>query len=498
MPKPITESYQDYKTRVLDNLSPSFCGAKWYNATVWLGNGMTTSCHHPPAHKIPLEELKDNYKALHNTKYKKTLRGQMIDGVRPDECDYCWKVEDLGITHVSDRVFKSVIYTDKELELASKMDPEQDVDLKTLEIAFDSNCNFACSYCSPSFSTTWMSDIKVNGQYEHLVSDGAAAFQSDGSWAQPYGIKNENNPYVVAFMEWWEKDLQYTLTELRVTGGEAMMSQDFWKLIDWWKEHPECEVQFAVNSNLGVNQKLIQKLCDTSHSFKKFVLYTSNESFGNAAEYIRDGLVWGSWLGNIKKLLSEGNIKQLNMMMTINSLCLFSITEFMDAMIEIKKEYGNHCAFMSFNILRFPSFQSVVTLPENFRHERADHLEVWLKENWFNQPQTKRGRGNLHQMEYEGLERLIAYLREIQVGHDYTSSIESRQRDFKSFFTQYDQRRGKDFKKTFPMLSGWYDSIPVTKTIPIQLINNISETEGWIAEPCKANPGSQDYIQPGK
>ena len=35
----------DYKKQILDTKSKSFCGAKWYNATIWLGSGMTTSCH---------------------------------------------------------------------------------------------------------------------------------------------------------------------------------------------------------------------------------------------------------------------------------------------------------------------------------------------------------------------------------------------------------------------------------------------------------------------
>jgi hypothetical protein len=510
MPKLQNESYQQYRDRAINSVSPSFCGAKWYNATVWLGSGMTASCHHPPAHKVPLEEVKANYKALHNTNYKKMVREQMMRGERPQECEYCWKVEDMGQEHISDRVFKSVIYSDEELQAAQAMGANADVDLKTLEIAFDATCNFACSYCNPSFSTTWMSDVRVNGPYQNLVSDGGGAFQQDGSWAQPYGLKNEGNPYVAAFMDWWENDLQHSLTELRITGGEATMSPDFWKLMDWWKTHPECEVQLAVNSNLGAKPSLIQRLCDTSHSFKKFELYTSNESFGAQAEYIRDGLVWDTWIANIHKMLTEGNVRNLNMMMTINSLCLFSITEFMDEMLLIKGKYGrNHC-FMSFNILRFPSFMSVVTLPEAIRHERANHLEDWLQYNWFTQPGTDRGRGLLHQMEFEGIERLIAYLREVHEGHSYTSSIDSRLRDFKSFFMQYDERRGKDFKTAFPMLADWYDTLPVTKLIPIKLVSGDASAEmphqkelierakkeGWVLEKSNVNPGAQGYVPP--
>jgi hypothetical protein len=506
MAKKPNETYQQYRDRAIDSISPSFCGAKWYNATVWLGSGTNASCHHPPAHKIPLEELQVSYKALHNTNYKKLVREQMIRGERPDECEYCWKIEDLGKDKVSDRVYKSVIYTDEELlDAANVIGSTGDVDLKTLEIAFDATCNFACSYCNPSFSTSWMKDIRVDGPYQNLVSDGAGAFQQDGSWAQPYGLKNEGNPYVAAFMEWWENDLQHSLHELRITGGEATMSPDFWKLMDWWKEHPDCKVQLAVNSNLGAQPRLIQRLCDVSHSFQNFHLYTSNESFGTHAEYIRDGLIWDQWIGNIHKMLSEGNVKQMHMMMTINSLCLFSITEFMDEMIKIKKQYGRHHASMSFNILRFPSFQSALALPADVRNERADHLESWLETNWGSD-------SLLNQMEYDGITRLISYLREVEEGHSHTSSLASRQRDFRSFFTQYDERRKKSFVETFPMLADWYTALPVTKLIPIKMISGDStanqphvkdlveraNAEGWIMDPSNENPGSQTFVEPKK
>ncbi len=62
-----------FKKEILDNISPSFCGAKWYNATIWLGSGMTTSCHHPPAHQVDIEKVKLNPKLLHNTPQKKHM-----------------------------------------------------------------------------------------------------------------------------------------------------------------------------------------------------------------------------------------------------------------------------------------------------------------------------------------------------------------------------------------------------------------------------------------
>lgn len=499
------ETYQEYRDRVIDSISPSFCGAKWYNASIWLNNGMTASCHHPPAHRIPLDELKKSIKAIHNTEYKKLVRQQMLLGEFPKECDYCWRVESLGKDKVSDRVYKSVLYSDEDLQKCSNgFGAFSDVNLKTLEIAFDANCNFACSYCNPSFSTTWQSDIKVSGPYQNLVSDGAAAFQQDGSWTIPYGLKNENNPYIEAFWKWWESDLKYSLEELRITGGEATMSPDFWKLIDWWKSNPDCNIRFAVNSNLGAKQNLIKRLADASHSFKEFDLYTSNEAYGIQAEYIRDGLNWNTWIENMHMMMNEGNVRTTNIMMTINNLCLFSLTEFLNEMFKFKELYKNQSPLLSFNILRFPSFMSVVTLPKHIRLKQANKIENWFNENKNNQ--------YFAQFEKDSLERLIAYIKNVDEGHSNTSSIESRERDFKSFFVQYDKRRNKNFKNTFKEeleLIEWFESIPETNIEPLknlhsgnsstytdslaQQLKDRAEKEGWVLNPQSSNPGSKEF-----
>ena len=57
MVRKVGETHREFKARMIDPVSESFCGAKWYNATIWLGHGGTTSCHHPPAHQIDLEEI---------------------------------------------------------------------------------------------------------------------------------------------------------------------------------------------------------------------------------------------------------------------------------------------------------------------------------------------------------------------------------------------------------------------------------------------------------
>ena len=446
------ESLLQYKKRVIDPISQSFCAAKWYNATIWLGSGITTSCHHPLGHKVPEQDVRENHKLLHNTPHKKVCRSQMLKGERPPECEYCWKVEDIKRDNISDRVFKTAIYSEEEITEAIQQGPNTDVNLKTLEISFDRTCNFACSYCSPSFSTTWVNDIRDKGAYQGLDTDKRQHYTSTHSSAQLYK-PTDDNPYIAAFWKWWP-ELSKSLSELRVTGGEPLLSPEVWKLLDFLEQTPSNTLALALNSNLGAKDELIQKLIEKSSSVKSIEIYTSNESFGAHAEYIRDGLSWERWSRNVTNVLDSGHFRQLHIMMTINSLCLYSITDFLDWVLELKQRHRPDMPFVSVNILRYPTFQSPLVLPDELRSERKDHIANWLA--------GARGRGLLQEMEIESLQRLIDYLDVVQTPHTGSASRVELEKDFKRFFQQYDQRRGKNFQAAFanaPALVAWYDSI---------------------------------------
>ena len=442
-----SDMYKKFKREQLDTKSASFCAAKWYNATIWLGSGMTTSCHHPPAHKINLEGVKKNPKLLHNTPEKKEHRKQMQQGIRPKGCEYCWKIEDMGPEHISDRVYKSQIYTEEELTNGYNSPHDSDVNLRTLEIAFDRTCNFACSYCNPAFSTTWVKDIKDNGAYQNLISDGRNHFTHAHDINQLYNVR-EVNPYVEAFFKWWKTDLHRTLTELRVTGGEPLMSADLWRLIDWFKNNADkSKTKLAINSNLGGKKELIDKLIEAKMHLPILEVYTSNESVGADAEYIRDGLNYVQWHKNLVRLVEAGI--QTHVMCTINALCLSTLPTLLEQLTDYRDKYGAHTAVFSLNILRFPSFQSPLVLPRHLKNIAADKLSIFLKSR----------KDMLHEFEIGQVSRLITYLQEVEKPHSDAFELPKLRHDFKQFYTQYDIRRNKNFPKTFPDLAEWYETL---------------------------------------
>ena len=441
----------EFRQQVLDPISDSFCAAKWYNATIWLGSGMTTSCHHPPAHLVDIDKVRANPRLLHNTDQKKADRADMQAGKRPRGCEYCWKIEDMGRDAVSDRVYKSKIYPIEALHEAAETPPDDDVNLKTLEISFDRTCNFACSYCNPAFSSTWVNDIKRNGAYTNLVSDGRNHFTHTHDSSQLYSF-GESNPYVEAFFKWWDSDLHQTLQELRITGGEPLMSGYTWKLIDWFKTNQgRSQTKLAINSNLGMPREKLLDFIDRVKDIPHLEIYTSNEAVNGAAEYIRDGLDYNLWMHNVQELLEQDSIKAVHFMCTINALCLTTLPNFLSQLMGLKQQYGKERVNFTLNILRFPSFQSPLVLPTELRTQFKNNLQAWMN--------THHDHPLLHEYEINHLQRLIDYLDVVKTPHSDSFDISSLLNDFKKFYTQYDQRRDKDFGTTFPALAEWYNTI---------------------------------------
>jgi hypothetical protein len=229
------------------------------------------------------------------------------------------------------------------------------------------------------------------------------------------------------------------------------MSGYTWKLLDWFKENRgKSSTRLAINSNLGMSTEDVVKLLDRADGVE-LDLYTSNESLTDHAEYIRDGLEWTQWIANMHMLASSGRLRGLHVMCTVNALCLESLPEFLDLMLEFKHQYGRDFPTFTLNILRFPSFQSPLVLPDHIRQDRGNKLQTWYDAN--------KHSDLLHQMELNQVQRLIDYLDVVKTPHSDTFDRASLHNDFKKFHEQYDQRRGKDFRKTFPELKNWYNTL---------------------------------------
>jgi len=441
----------------LDGVGCGFCLAKWTQVTMHLHNGMTHSCHHPVPHKIPLDELKENPKALHNTLYKKKKRKEMLGGERPDECNYCWNVEDTS-NSFSDRVFKSSeVWSIPHLEEIKNSKWDDNYNPKYVEVSFSNTCNFKCSYCGPMFSSKWMEEIERYGAYPTSTNFNNLEWVKDSNQL-PYK-QTEYNPYVEAFWKWWP-ELYNDLHTFRITGGEPLLSKDTWKLLEFIAEtpNPNQKLNLSINSNLGVPKYLVEKFVSIVKKIidedrvNEFIVFTSCESVGKQAEYIRTGLDFNLFSENIEYILTELPKVSVNVMATFNALSVFGYDKLIDYIFELKKKYRNgqrYAVQLDTSYLRWPPHMSVKILTDE---QKKLILKSAKKMLYYGIREFTHNNYGFSNTEIQKVKRLYDYA----ISNDDSFDVEKNRKDFIKFVDEHDRRRDTNFLETFPELTELY------------------------------------------
>jgi organic radical activating enzyme len=444
------------KTVEKESKSESMCLAKWLQSTVYLMNGHTHSCHHPAVHKIPLEEIKDNPSALHNTQYKMQQREAMLKGQRPPECQYCWNIEDLGKQHISDRTYKSTdeAWAFPNLQKVLEMRDSNKIAPTYLEVAFENLCNMKCMYCTPDISSKWMEEISTHGPYM-----GTSRKVGDLAWLKKTGKypmgRSEENPYIDAFWKWWP-ELYQNLKTFRITGGEPLLSKNTWRVLEEIKNNPRADFSLAINTNMQAPDELIERLIDyyndIAPKIKNFDIYTSCEAHGKHAEYIRTGMNYDSFLENINKYLRmTGSHSRVHLMITFNILSLSTFDKFLEDVLKIRREFSPDIGYnrvpMMINYLMWPQFQNVRVAPAKVRKASIERIM-----NFVNANSQKNGNGLIYLEEVDQIERLSEYAMQELDPKDLKLQVN----DFRGFFNEFDRRRKGSFLELFPELRSLY------------------------------------------
>lgn len=464
------ETYLNIKEK-LNEVSPSFCLAKWNQVTLHLQNGRTHSCHHPPTHFIPIEELKSNASALHNTNHKKEQRKKMLEGERPSECNYCWDIEDLPGNQTSDRYIKSQdpSWNNKEdIQKISHLDWNANINPSYIEVSFSNKCNLKCTYCSPVHSTKWVQEIKKHGPYKlfHNRELNSLDYLKETN-QMPFELEeDESSPYVEAFWKWWPEAIK-NLKVFRITGGEPLLDKSTFRILDELIKSPISELEFSINTNACAPDELIEKFIikmetlSNLNTLKKIIIFTSVDGYGEAAEYGRTGLDYKIWQKNIEKFLTRLPNIQLSIMFTTNIFSVTTLDIFNREMLALKNKYYSQNRVLpiviDFNILRYPGFLNISLLPKKFSEDLQKTLH-FLKENNFEKNHSlKTGFCNFEIIKFK---RLIDFLNDgPDKGPDYNEDVSKA--DLYLFLNQLDTRRNTDFLKTFPELKDFHEECKI-------------------------------------
>jgi hypothetical protein len=474
----------------LDAVSPTYCVAKWQQVTIHLATGQTHSCHHPMTHHIPVEEIAVNPSALHNTNHKKKLRKMMLEGTRPAECDYCWRVEDAPGPHFSDRIHKSSdgVWGTPYLEKSAQMPWDADVVPAYVEVSFSNVCNFGCAYCSPEISSILMQDARRNGP----IPLTGGRFDRDITFLQRENRMpiphREPNPYIDAWWAWWPT-LYPQLKVFRITGGEPLLAKDTFKVLDWIIAHPNPDLEIAINSNLGVDDSILNEFLQKANHIvenncvKSLKIFTSCDTYGEQAEYIRTGLNYKKWYKNLWDITLAYPKLEITIMVTFNLLSIPRFEDFLRDILAIRRAAavetrpsGMRGVGLDFPYLRHPRYLSALIL-DSYMLVMLDRAVQFMRRNTPTYQEVSYHDG-FYPHEVENLQRVYNV-----ASVEWAESIDNQiaRRDFYLFIREHDRRTGRDFKKTFPNIAYFYDQckqnyenwVEYHKTHPIEPQVNI-------------------------
>ena len=434
-----------------EQLGPALCLAKWKQVSLHLPTGLNNSCYHPPLHAIDPEAIKLNPSALHNTEHKKQQRQIMLRNERPQECSYCWNMEDQG--KLSDRHYRSGepwAAVDFE-QIKNSTGAEDDIIPSYVEVNFNHACNLKCSYCSPQFSSSWHDEVQRMGPYATSTPHNSLDHFAGNRRIIP---TREHNPYVEAFWAWWPR-LYPALEHFRMTGGEPLMDRNTYRVFDYVLAIPNPKLHLNVTSNFSVEQSLfdryityVRAICDGR--IEHFMQYVSLDGWGSQAEYMRHGMNFDLVWSRVDQYLTDiPSYNSLTFIITMNNLSVSSLQQLLEGILELRRKHSTTYQRVWFDtpVLRQPAWQSLQTLPESYA-QRLESIRDWMSEHVTTEADPYNG---FKDYEVARLDRDIAWMRSAQTQDHSTAKA-----DFYRFFTEHDRRRGTDFLQTFPEMRAWW------------------------------------------
>jgi hypothetical protein len=189
----------------------------------------------------------------------------------------------------------------------------------------------------------------------------------------------------------------------------------------------------------------------------EFIIFTSCESFGEQAEYIRNGLNFELFFENVEYILKELPTVTINVMATFNALSVFKYDMLIDRIFDLKRKYQNNKRYwispiqLDTSYLRFPSHLSIKILDEE--HKKLIY-DAAVKMLYYGSREFTHEEYGFSNTEIQKVKRTYDYA----ISTD-NFDVNKNRKDFVKFVDEHDKRRGTNFLKTFPELEKLYTNV---------------------------------------
>ena len=335
--------------------SKTFCMLPFMHIYGTAGGDIVPCCE---AQETPLNNPGETALESWNNENYKELRRALTNDERPERCEVCWHNEDSGI--VSNR---QQWEEDNWNEFANEIEVNDDYSVnnspKWIELKVSNFCNLKCIMCSTHSSYKRVKDLDIITKYQEKGHETRLL--------RPTTLFNSLNEWP----ELWEH-----VHTLQFTGGEPIINQEHYDLLDSIPQHLKHKIKLRYASNLSHIKFKKYDLVKIWNEFKTVNIKISMDGVGDVYNFIRQDGDWDNVYANMMVLDSEPTI-DVAAGITIQSHNIYHMPEFYD----FWKHSDIKLRFIRANILQTPRYLAPSVWPEEYREAIINKLKGALNEH---------------------------------------------------------------------------------------------------------------------
>ncbi len=337
----------------------------------------------------------------------------MLEGVLPETCRHCYKIEEAGFPSLRTQMNKKFSSDTEELKKNANPDGTAEVKLKALDIRFSNMCNFKCRGCGSELSHSWYEDhVALKRTSPDAPKLRRIKVDSPNFWNEFPNMIN---------------DLEY----IYFGGGEPLITKEHFDLLRLLIDRKQTNINLFYNTNLSALNYEGKNLVELWKQFRWVDIAVSLDDIEHRAEYFRHGSDWATVTGNMKKIRDLDDKIKTYINCTVSNMNVYYLPEFFEY---VMREKLTNTGTVMINLLQSPPELSVTALPASTKIEVMRKLQAY-KENL--------------------IERNLS-----SIGDDIQKVMDAMMRsddsrlfgEFLSYTKTLDDLRGESFQATYPEL----------------------------------------------
>jgi sulfatase maturation enzyme AslB (radical SAM superfamily) len=307
----------------------------------------------------------NSLKQIWNSEKIKKMRLDMLNQVKRLECSECYICNDIG--KIS---YREELNTEFSSNFEFIPHTEDDGTFEKFNLVYwdfrlSNVCNFKCRSCSEKNSNTFAKEHSERNPQLNI----------------PILLDVGETPSL------WEEieELYPVVEEIYFAGGEPLIMDSHYKILDKLIEYGRYDVRLIYNTNFSTLTYKGKNIFDYWEKFSNVSVNVSIDGFGKRGELIRKGFSWDKFTSNAKQFHERftNQSDQFN----FHVICTVQILNAFHSIDLHKKLYEEgiikHLDHFTFNYLFVPEYLSLSCLPNKIKLEVfkkvKDHIKNYLK-----------------------------------------------------------------------------------------------------------------------